>query len=391
MSKARDYLTEQFSVTFQQQPDFMLSCGGRFEVLGNHTDHNHGLCMAATCNLNIYGAFKKREDNEIHLLSEGFGFSNIDLSTLDKDDDEVGKPVSLIRGIAKYFTDLNYEFKGLDIYIASRIPSGVGVSSSAAFELLIAQAFNVAFNNKKIPLMDLCKAGQYAEKNYYGKMCGLQDQIGVSHGGLTAIDFNDVINPKVKNLHINLDGYQFIIVDTGGSHAELSDLYKSIPDDMYNVANVFGKQYLRDEDVDQVKENKASVIEKCGKKAYQRSVHFYDENERVEKALKALERDDIERLIKLINQSRESSTELLENMCVDGKVKGSPLEACKLVMKASHDKAGVKINGGGFAGAVIALVPESELDNVVKAAKEKYGKDNVYATSIRNEIPSEIE
>ena len=391
MSKARDYLTEQFSVTFQSDPDFLLSCGGRFEVLGNHTDHNHGLCIAATCDLNIYAALKKREDNQIHLLSEGFGFSEIDLSNLDVVDDENGQPVALIRGIARYLSDCDYKFKGLDIYVASRIPSGAGVSSSAAFELLVAQAFNIAYNNKEIPLMVLCKAGQYAEKNYYGKMCGLLDQIGVAYGGLTFIDFQDIANPIVKPLNIDLSGYQFLIVDTGNSHDKLSDLYKSIPDDMYNVANVFEKQYLRDVDSDKVKENKQDVVEKCGKQAYQRAMHFYSENERVEKAMKALEKNDGERLIKLINQSRESSTEQLENMCLDGKTKGSPLEACKLIMKASHEKAGVKINGGGFAGSVIALVPEDELDNVIKAAKDKYGKDNVYKVEIRAEGPADVE
>ena len=181
-----------------------------------------------------------------------------------------------------------------------------------------------------------------------------------------------------------------MIVNTGGSHEELSDLYKSIPDDMYNVANVFGKQYLRDVDFEQVKQNKQDVIAKCGKLAYQRAVHFYQENERVNKAIKAIEKNDAEKLIKLINDSRESSTDNLQNMCVNGKVKGSPLEACKLVMKASHQKAGVKTNGGGFAGSVIALVPQDQLDNVVHAAKEKYGKDNVFVTNIRKESIIEL-
>ena len=386
----KDYLKQQFEVTFQEEPDHYLSCGGRFELLGNHTDHNHGLCLATTCDLAMYAAFKKREDNNIRLLSEGFGFTELDISNLEKVEEEVGKPAAIIRGIANYLMNNGYKVKGLDMYIKSNIPAGTGTSSSAAFELLITQAFNVAYNNIEIPLMVLCKAGQSAEKNYYGKMCGLLDQISVAYGGLSLIDFQDIADPEVKSLSLDLQGYQFVIVNTGGSHEQLSDLYKSIPDDMYNVANVFGKQYLRDVDFAQVKENKQDVIAKCGKLAYQRAVHFYQENERVNKAIKAVEKNDAERLIKLINGSRESSTDNLQNMCVNGKLKGSPLEACKLIMKASHQKAGVKTNGGGFAGSVIALVPKDELDSVIHAAKEKYGKENIFLVNIRKEPVSEF-
>ena len=386
----KQYLKEQFIKTFQIVPDKYLSCGGRFEVLGNHTDHNHGLCIAATCDLAIYAAVKEREDNLVRFLSEGFGYSELDLSDLNKVEEEVGQPVALIRGIANYLSDNGYKIKGFDIYLKSNIPSGAGVSSSAAFELLIAQVFNVLFNESKIELLTLCKSGQFSEREYYCKMCGLLDQIGVAYGGLVYIDFKDDTDLEVKSLKLNLDDYQFVIVNSGGSHAELSDLYKAIPDDMYSVANVFGKNFLRDVDFEEFKKNKAEVIEKCGKKAYQRAKHFYDENKRVENAYTAISKNNIEKLIKLINESRESSTELLENMCVDGKVKGSPLEACKLILKASHQKAGVKINGGGFAGSVIALVPKDELKNVVNATKEKYGKDNVHIVNVRNDTPCEL-
>ena len=385
----KEYLKQQFQVTFQEEAETFLSCGGRFEVLGNHTDHNRGLCLAATCNLSVYAAFKKKDDNTVRFLSEGFGYSEIDLSELEIVEDEKGQSKSLIRGIARYLKDNGYTIKGFTAYFRSEIPSGAGVSSSAAFELLVAQAFNVLFNDAKIPLMTLCKAGQYAERQYYGKVCGLLDQIGVSHGGLTYIDFKDVANPVVKPLNINFDGYQFVIVNSGDSHSEMSHLYKVIPDQMFEVASVFQKSYLRDIGYEELKEKKQDVIEKCGKEAYQKAVHFFEENLRVEKALKALEKNKIDKLIDLINKSRESSTDLLQNMYVD-KVKGSPLEACNLIMKASHQKAGVKINGGGFAGSVIALVPNDQLDNVIKATKEKYGKDNVYLVSVRNDIPKEL-
>ena len=386
----KDYLNEQFKTTFQNEPDKYLSCGGRFEVLGNHTDHNHGLCIAATCSLSIYAAIKARNDKCVRFLSEGFGYFEIDLNDLEKVENEVGQPVSIIRGIAHYLVDNEYKIGGFDIYLKSEVPAGAGVSSSAAFELLIAQTFNVLFNESKIPLITLCKAGQFSEREYYGKMCGLLDQIGVAFGGLVYIDFANVAEPQIEPLRLNLDGYQFVIVNSGGSHAELSHLYKAIPDKMYDAANVFGKNFLRDVEYKEFKKKKLDVIKKCGKEAYQKARHFFEENKRVEDAFKAIKKNDVKKLIKLINESRDSSTKLLENMCVDGKVKGSPLEACNLIMKASHRKAGVKINGGGFAGSVIALVPKSELKNVINAAKEKYGKENVHLVDVRNDSPCEL-
>ena len=387
----KDYLKEQFNTTFQNEPDKYLSCGGRFEVLGNHTDHNHGLCIAATCNLSIYAAVKARDDKCIRFLSEGFGYYEIDLNNLEKVEDETGQPVSIIRGIANYLVDNEYKIGGFDIYLKSEVPTGAGVSSSAAFELLIAQTFNVLFNASKISLITLCKAGQFSEREYYGKMCGLLDQIGVAFGGLVYIDFANIAEPQIEPLRPNLDGYQFVIVNSGGSHAELSHLYKAIPDKMYEVANLFGKNFLRDVDYKEFKKKKLDVTKKCGKEAYLKAKHFFDENKRVEDAFKAIKKNDIKKLIRLINESRDSSTKLLENMCVDGKVKGSPLEACNLIMKSSHRKAGVKINGGGFAGSVIALVPNSELKNVINAAKEKYGKENVHLVNVRNDSPCELE
>lgn len=379
----KDYLKNKFLETYQTEPELCLSCGGRFEVLGNHTDHNHGLCIAATCSLSIFAAVKRRNDLLVNVYSEGFEPFSIDLFSLDKKEDEIGKSSAFIRGIVSYLAK-DYQYKGFDIYIVSQIPDGAGVSSSAAFELLIAQTINKLFNNEQIPLMTLCKAGQYAERNYYGKMCGLLDQIGVAYGGLVYIDFEDIVNPIVNSLNPVMEGYSFVIVNTGGSHAGLDHLYKAIPDDMYRVALYFGKEFLRDLDESFVVENKQDVIDDCGELAYQRALHFYGENRRVKEAYDAINNNNLEVLIRLMNESRESSTELLKNMYVD-KIEGSPLEACELILKASHNKAGVKNNGGGFAGSVIALVPNNELDNVIALAKQQYGDKNVHIVSVRND------
>ena len=384
----KKYLKNKFIERYKSEPELYLSCGGRFEVLGNHTDHNHGLCLAATCSLSIYASIKRRDDLLVHLFSEGFTESVIDLSSLDKNVEEKGQPSGLVRGVAAYLAK-EYKIGGFDIYIKSEIPGGAGVSSSAAFELLFAQTFNKLFNNEQIPLMTLCKAGQFAEREYYGKMCGLLDQIGVAYGGLVYIDFEDIVNPKVKPLKAVLENYCFVIVNSGSSHAGLDHLYKAIPDDMYQVAHCFGKEYLREVEEAEVIKNKQDVIDKCGELAYERALHFYGENRRVKEAFDAIENNDLDALVRLINESRESSTDLLHNMYVN-EVQGSPLEACELIMKASNNKAGVKINGGGFAGSVIALVPLTELDNVLKESKAKYGEHNVHLVNIRNSIPSEL-
>ena len=384
----KNYLKSKFLEHYKSEPELYLSSGGRFEVLGNHTDHNHGLCIAATCSLSIFAAIKKRNDLIVNVYSEGFGGFSINLVNLNKKDDEVGKSSALIRGIASFLAK-DYQYGGLDIYMVSQIPGGAGVSSSAAFELLVAQTINKVFNNEQIPMMTLCKASQYAEREYYGKMCGLLDQIGVAFGGLVYIDFKDINNPLVKTLEINIDNYSFLIVNSGGSHAGLDHLYKAIPDDMFKVAHYFDKEYLREVEESDVIKNKQDIIDKCEESSYLRALHFYGENRRVKEAYNAITNNDLEMLIRLMNESRESSTDLLHNMYVD-KVEDSPLEACELILKTSNNKAGVKINGGGFAGSVIALVPNEVLNNVLDATKERYGKENVHIVNVRNEIPSEI-
>ena len=384
----KEYLNEMFSTTFQSNPEKYFSCGGRFEVLGNHTDHNHGLCIAATCDLSIYTAVKKREDKLVKILSEGYGYFELDLTNLDKLSEEEGHPTALIRGIANQLSS-NYKIAGFEAYIKTEIPKGAGVSSSAAFELLIAELFNALHNNDKIPLLELCKASQHAENVYYGKMSGLLDQIGVAYGGLVYIDFAEFTQPLVETLNVNFNDYQFVIVNTGGDHAALSDLYDAIPKDMFKVADYFSKGFLREVSYQELIDNKSDIIKQCGELAYSRAEHFLKENERVSKAYEALKLHDIPKLIKLMNESRESSTKLLQNMFVNKKA-GSPLEACELILKASNKKAGVKINGGGFAGSVIALVPKDQVSNVTKVAKNKYGKDNVYLVNIRNEQPSDF-
>ncbi|NLB48367.1 MAG: hypothetical protein GX813_00735 [Erysipelotrichia bacterium] len=385
----RNYLATQFNSSFGHFPQKFFTVGGRFEILGNHTDHQGGLCLAATADLVLFGAVRRRTDLHVTIYSEGFLSTYVDLTNLNKQKDEIGKTAALIRGIAAYIKKQGYQIGGLEIYLKSQIPSGAGIASSAAFELFIATALNHLFNEQKIDLLSLCKAGQFAENIYYEKLSGLLDQIGVAFGGLMCLDFNDINSPKIEKLACDFSGYQFVIVNTKRNHTHLSPLYEAIVNDMRQVALYFNKHSLNEVNEKQLYLYKKDIINKLGLLPYSRAKHYFQENIRVKKGCLALKNQDIPSLITLMNESCLSSTNLLQNMYVDS-MKGSPLEACELIKEASKQKAGVKINGGGFAGSVIALVPNRYLDDVVYLCQKEYGENNVYLVNVHPLIPSEL-
>ena len=382
----KDKIINIFKEKFNEEPDKVFSCGGRFEILGNHTDHNHGLCLAATCDLCITAAVKRRNDNIITFSSVGYTPFSIDLSELEAKDCEKFKSAGLARGIAFYLKDKGYNIGGFDAVSYSTIFSGAGVSSSAAFELLVAEIYNNLYNEERIEKMILCKAGQFAENNYFGKKSGLLDQIGVGYGNIVSIDFKNIEKPIVEQVKFPFDDLHFVIVNTGGSHAELSDLYSSIPQDMYNAAKTIGHQFLREGTLKELEAKKDMMSEM----EYKRGLHFYTESVRVERALKAIKDKDEETFLKCINESRLSSTNNLKNMMVGDQYEGSPLEACECAMSVMENKGAAKINGGGFAGSIITVVPNDYLEVFIEKMSEKYGKDNVKEVFVRKVGPSVI-
>lgn len=382
----KQILKTNFINLYNEEPSNFISCGGRFEILGNHTDHNHGLCMAATCNLAISSAVKANEDLTVRVISKGNPSFEISLENLEVVEEEKNTSNALIRGIAEYLSTRGYKIGGFNVYMESTIFSGAGVSSSAAFELLIAQIFNQLFNNNSIDKMLLCKAGQYAENKYFGKKSGLLDQIGVAYGGIVYIDFNDIDNPLVDPTQINFKDLHYVIVNTGGSHANLSDAYSAIPLDMYNAAKKTGHNFLVEGSLEEIKKNQ----DKLSDSEYSRALHFYGECERVKTAMKAIRDNDESTFLSMINESRLSSTNYLKNMMVENDYEGSPLEATDLIMKVIEGNGACKINGGGFAGSVIVLVKQSHLDVLLKETRKKYGNDNVVEVFIRPVGPSEM-
>lgn len=379
-------LEKEFVKHYLKSPEYFISCGGRFEILGNHTDHNHGLCMAATCNLAISSAVNKRDDLTVRLVSKGNPSFEISLNDLEVNPDEANTSQALIRGIAHYLYKHGYRIGGFDIYMESTIFSGAGVSSSAAFELLIAQVFNELYNDKQIEKMLLCKAGQYAENKYFGKKSGLLDQIGVAYGGIVYIDFKDIENPSVVPMTIDFKDLHYVIVNTGGSHADLSDAYSAVPNDMYNAAKKVGCHFLIETDLNTIEKNKQYLTEM----EYNRALHFFGECERVKIAKEAILNNDEEKFLTMINESRISSTKYLQNMMVENDYEGSPLEATDLIMNVVEGNGACKINGGGFAGSVICVVKDSHFDRLLTTMKEKYGNNNVVEVFVRNIGPSNI-
>ena len=371
-----------FENHFHKKPEYEVSCGGRFEILGNHTDHNHGLCCAATCDLKIYGFLRKRDDDYIEICSVGYLPCIASINELNVVYEVFASSKGLVKGVAKYLLDHGYDVGGFDLYTDSSIFPGAGVSSSAAFESLIGQIFNVLFNDGKIEKITLAKAGQYAENVYFGKKSGLLDQIGTGYGNISYIDFKNIENPQVETIPFPFIDLHFVIANTGGSHAELNDLYSSIPVNMWGAAKKIGHEFLREGSLQEV-QNQKDLTEM----ELNRAIHFYGENERVIKMKTALLKNNKEEFLALINASRKSSTELLKNMMVEDKYEGSPLEACDRAMKIMDGEGACKINGGGFAGSIICVVPENKLNTFIKKMGKFYGENNVKEVHVNENGP----
>ena len=378
----KNEVIKNYQKLYNKQPEAYLQSGGRFELLGNHTDHNHGKTLAATCSLMIEGAFSKEENNIVKLCSKGQCQFEIDITDTEPRVETVDRSACFIRGIADYLKKHGYKVGGFSIYTESLVPPGAGVSSSAAFEILLGKVFNKLYNDNKISILDLCKAGQYAENNYFGKKSGLLDQIACASLGISYIDFGNIEQPKIDIIHNDFDQYQFVITDTGKSHAGLSDLYSSIFDDMFSAAKKMGHKFLRECSLEQLEGNSEIFTEG----EYNRAKHFFEENIRVEKGLNCLKNNDFAGFFECVNQSSLSSKNLLKNAMVRGKYKGSLAEAIDISNAAMDHEGASKINGGGFGGSIISIVPLVKLDKYLKVMKNKYGEDHVFCVSILNKV-----
>ena len=342
-----------FADTFGKEAERFFSAPGRTEIGGNHTDHQHGCVLAAAVDLDIFGAAAKNGSRIIRIFSEGYGMEEISLDDLEVKKEEINTTASLIRGLASKITQMGYTLGGLDMYTVSNVLKGSGISSSAAYEVLVGTVINALYCENKLTPVEIAQIGQYAENVYFGKMSGLMDQTASSVGGVVAIDFRDNANPVVRKLDFDFTkaGYALCIIDSGADHADLSDEYSAIPMEMRQVAAHFGKEVLREVAFADFLTDMAAVREKAGDRATLRAYHFLKDNQRAIDEAAALEAGDFDKFLCLVKESGYSSFMYLQNVYVSGSVQHQEvayaLAACEAALAG---KGAYRVHGGGFAG-----------------------------------------
>lgn len=364
----------------------LFSAPGRSEIGGNHTDHNHGLVLAAGISLDAIAVAAKNDEGIIRIKSAGYPMDEVNCTELDVKDAEMGKSQSIIRGIAARFTQLGYKIGGFDATTASQVLSGSGLSSSAAFEVLVCTMLNHLYNDGKIDPVEIAKISQYSENVYFGKPSGLLDQMACSVGGFVSIDFEDTDKPIINKIDFDFasSGHSLCIVDTKGSHSDLTDEYAAVRLEMESVAQYFGKKVLRECEKKDVIANAGAIAEKLSERAVIRALHFYGENEKVVLQAEALGRNDFEAFKELIIASGRSSYMYNQNVYTCKAPTNQPLSLALAVSEQILSGKGAwRVHGGGFAGTIQAFVPNGMIREYTDAMKSIFGDDSCYVLSIR--------
>ncbi|MBQ8966403.1 galactokinase family protein [Ruminococcus sp.] len=377
----------EFEKLYSEKPAFFFSAPGRTEVGGNHTDHNLGCVLAGGVSLDIIAAVVPTVDGKITIKSEGFPVDTIEVEDTEVKENEKNTSASLIRGMVGGFKKNGHKVGGFKAYSTSEVLQGSGLSSSAAYEVLIGTILNGLYNNGEVSDVEVAKLAQYAENVYFGKPSGLMDQMASSVGGLITIDFADKDEPVINKVDFDFasSGHKLCIIDTKGSHADLTPEYAAIPPEMKSVAEHFGKTVLREIDRDMVMENIAVLRKECGDRAVLRALHFFDENERVAGQSAALEKGDFARFLELITESGQSSLAYLQNIFAAVNVREQGLTVALYLAKKLLDGEGAcRVHGGGFAGTIQAFVPESKLETFRAEMDRVFGEGSCHVLSIRN-------
>ncbi|MBR2304018.1 MAG: galactokinase [Ruminococcus sp.] len=376
----------EFEKIFGEKPTHFFSAPGRTEIGGNHTDHNLGRVFAAGVSLDVIAAVKATDNGIITVKSEGFPVDRIDSADTEVKEEEKNSSASLIRGMAGGFLKNGHKIGGFNAYTTSNVLKGSGLSSSAAFEVLIGTILNGLYNEQAISAVEVAQLSQYAENVYFGKPSGLMDQMASSVGSFITIDFKDEKEPVIKKVDYDFSksGYALCIVDTKGNHADLTPEYAAIPQEMKSVAQFFGKSVLREVDKQELLDNISAVREKCSDRAVLRALHYFDDNERVLAQAEALERGDIEGFFKLINESGDSSFRYLQNIYASSAPAEQGLSLALYIAKSVlGDKGACRVHGGGFAGTIQAFVPNDMLDKFSAEIEKVFGEGSCYVLSIR--------
>ena len=377
---------ESFEKIYGEKEVEIYSAPGRSEVGGNHTDHQFGKVLATSINLDAIAIVAKRDDDVIDLKSEGYERIIVSLSSFDPAKAEKGTSQALIQGVASKLKEEGYKIGGFEAYVTSDVLNGAGMSSSAAFEVLIGNILSGLYNDMKIDPVFLAQAGQYAENVYFGKPCGLMDQMASSIGGLINIDFEDPQSPKIKKVEVDFEeyGHSLCIVDTKGSHADLTDDYAAIPYEMKKVANYFNQEALREVDKDDFYLNLPKIREILGDRAVLRAMHLFEENKRVDQQVKALEEGDFDTFKKLIKESGDSSFKYLQNVYSSHDLTNQSVSIGLAISDISLGDKGVsRVHGGGFAGTIQAFVPNDIVSMYKKNMEHVFGEGACHVLKVR--------
>lgn len=376
----------EFENLYGVKPVEIYSAPGRTEIGGNHTDHQNGKVLAASVNLDAIAVVSKRADNIIHIKSEGYQPFDINISDLHMQEDEEGTTQSLVRGVANGVSKRGYKVGGFEAYITSDVLSGSGLSSSAAYEVLIGNIFSGLYNEGSIDAVAIAQIGQEAEMNYFGKPCGLMDQMACSVGGMIFIDFADKNCPQINQINVDFNsfGHCLCIVDTKGSHADLTDEYAAVPREMKNVANYFDRGLLSQVDKESFFESISDIREVAGDRAVLRALHWFAENDRVDALVSALEKNNFEGFKQSIKESGDSSFKFLQNVFSTKNVREQGVSIALALSDLILKEKGVsRVHGGGFAGTIQAFVPIELVQEYKQFIEKVYGKDSCYVLSIR--------
>ena len=378
---------EGFVQAFKNTDMYLFTSAGRTEISGNHTDHNHGKVLAGSINLDCVAAAAANGTDEIHIISETYNQRfTIRLDDLSPSEKMAGT-IDLTKGMLMGFQEMGYRIGGFDAFITSNVISAAGVSSSASYEMLICSMINTFFNGNKVDVVTYAHVGKYAENKYWNKASGLLDQMACAVGGMITIDFKDPLKPVVEKINYDFGAqdHSLIIVQTGKGHADLSAEYSSIPSDMKKVAAVFGKEVCADITEEEVIARVTEVKEKAGDRALLRALHFFEENKRVEKEVGALKEDRFEDFLELITESGNSSWKWLQNCYVPGSEEQGITTALALTELFLKEKGcgACRVHGGGFAGVIMAMIPNALADEYIAYIEKAMGQGSAYRMSIR--------
>ena len=364
----------------------LFSAPGRTEIGGNHTDHQRGRVLAGSVNLDVIAAVAPSGDRTIRIQSEGFPMDVVDLDDLSVREEERNTSAALVRGVAAKMSELGYPVRGFDAYVTSNVLSGSGLSSSAAYEVLVGNILNRFCCGGALDPIQIAKIGQYAENVYFGKPCGLMDQMGSSVGGAVAIDFANPSAPLVKKVEYDFtrSGHALCIVDTGSSHGDLTDDYADITREMGAVAAHFNKRFLRDVPEADFRAAIPSLRARCGDRAVLRAIHYYEDDRRAVQEGEALERGDFARFLELVNASGLSSAVHLQNTwsISDPSQQAIPL-ALAIGRELLEGTGAIRVHGGGFAGTIQAFVPEEKLASFQTGMEKLLGAGRCHILHIR--------